>query len=204
MPKAVDMVKELNKVYEGKFSSIFLIDDFTASGRSYFRLEDGKPAGKIHKFLISLFNDDENNLYRILIDAAEKLNIHIIFYMATREALVAIEEAFTSFLESQPNKEKITFSIDAVQIIEKQISDDVKAQTDFIKLISNQKYFDKSIVNIHYKKGNHENPFLGFNECALPIILNHNSPNNSLPILWFPEDSSSVGLFPRVTRHKDE
>jgi hypothetical protein len=202
--KAGDMIKELNREYKGKFSTIFLLDDFTASGKSYFRMENGQPAGKIHKFLISLFNNDANNLFRILIDSNEKLNIHIIFYLATHEALYAIEEAFTSFLMTQPNKENITFSIDAIQIIEKNISDDVKAQTDFINLISSQKYFDNSIVDVHYKKGNHKKPYLGFNECALPLILNHNSPNNSLPILWFPEDSICVGLFPRITRHKDE
>lgn len=202
--KAEDMINELNKFYKGSFNSIFLIDDFTASGRSYFRFEDGKPAGKIYKFLTALFDDDKNDSFKILVNINEKLNIHIIFYMATREALVAIEEAFVTFFKCHTNKDKITFSIDAVQIIEKQISDEVKGQTDFIKLICNQKYFDNSIVDTHYKKGNHEKPYLGFNECALPIILNHNTPNNTLPILWFPEDSSSVGLFPRVTRHKDE
>lgn len=64
------------------------------------------------------------------------------------------------------------------------------------------KYFDSNIINKHYKKGKHDNPYLGFNECGLPLILNHNTPNNSLPILWLPDDMRYKGLFPRVTRHK--
>lgn len=216
-PKAEDMIKELHKDYQsGKFNSIFLIDDFTASGKSYFRLEDGNPAGKIYKFLTALFkkdNDDneangesvkEKNIYKTLIDTNEHLNIHIIFYIATRDALDTIKEALNVFIEKHPNKDKLTCSVDAVQVIEKQISENVKNQTDFINLISQDKHFDKSIIDIHYKKGKCDHPYLGFNECALPIILNHNTPNNSLPILWFSEDSSSIGLFPRVTRHKDE
>lgn len=203
--KADDMVKELNKTHQGKFNSVFLIDDFTASGKSYFRLEDRKPAGKIHKFLTSLFNEDDSNVYRTLVDTTGKLNIHVIFYVATREALDSINEALNTFLENHPQKEQLTCDVTAVQIIEKQIAEKVKAQTQFIDLISKKEHFDESIVDSHYTKGKHDKPYLGFNECALPLILNHNTPNNSLPILWFPEDSNGVlGLFPRVTRHKDE
>jgi hypothetical protein len=212
------MIKELHKDYQnGKFNSIFLIDDFTASGKSYFRLENGKPAGKIYKFLTALFKEEikkeernteekeqENNVYKTLMDTNEHLNIHIVFYIATRDALDTIKEALNIFLDTLNNKNKLTCSVDAVQVIEKQISENVQNQTDFINLISREKYFDKSIIDGHYTKGKHDKPYLGFNECALPIILNHNTPNNSLPILWFSEDSSSVGLFPRVTRHKDE
>lgn len=213
-PKANDMIAELNKEYEGKFNSIFLVDDFTASGKSYFRLEDGAPKGKIYKFLTSLFKDDndntngknEKNAYRLLVDPNEQLNIHIIFYIATRDALDTINEALSVFINSLPNNHKLSCSVDAVQIIEKQISENVQSQTDFINLISQEKYFNERIVDIHFKKGKHDKPYLGFNECSLPLILNHNTPNNSLPILWFPEDTKSkcIGLFPRVTRHKDE
>lgn len=221
-PKAEDMIKELHGDYQtGKFNSIFLIDDFTASGKSYFRTENGKTTGKIYKFLTALFEEEKanesnseeekgvktekkKNVYKTLIDTTQHLNLHVIFYIATRDALDTINEALKVFLESHPNKDKLTCSVDAVQVIEKQISENVKNQSDFINLIAQEKHFDKSIIDGHYAKGKYDKPYLGFNECALPIILNHNTPNNSLPILWFSEDSSSIGLFPRVTRHKDE
>ncbi|HRE95518.1 MAG TPA: hypothetical protein PK637_02060 [Flavobacteriales bacterium] len=202
--KAADMIKELNEAgHEGKFNSVFLIDDFTASGKSYFRQEYGKYTGKIYKFLTWLFEEKENP-YKTLVDTEGDLNIQVIFYIATRNALTTISEAINAFITEK--KLAITCEVDAVQIIENEISEDVCNEIDFINLISKPEHFDQTIVDSHYKKGKHDNPYLGFNECALPIILNHNTPNNSLPILWFPEDSKNncVGLFPRVTRHKDE
>lgn len=212
-PKAKDMIDELNKEYEGKFNSIFLIDDFTASGKSYFRLEENVPKGKIYKFLTSLFEEDKNtegnnkkNAYKLLVNPNEPLNIHVIFYIATRDALDTINAALNVFMSSLPYNHRLSCSVDAVQVIERQITDNVQAETDFMNLISQEKYFNEKIVDVHYKKGKHDKPYLGFNECSLPLILNHNTPNNSLPILWFPEDAESkcIGLFPRVTRHKDE
>ena len=61
------------------------------------------------------------------------------------------------------------------------------------------KYFDDTVVDEHYKKGKHDLPYLGFNECGLPLVLNHNSPNNSLAILWLPADKKYKGLFPRIS-----
>ena len=72
--KINEMLQELEKEpfcnSNDKFDSIFLIDDFTASGKSYFRLEDGK--GKILKFLNSLFqipnsnNSNNSNLHKLI------------------------------------------------------------------------------------------------------------------------------------------
>jgi hypothetical protein len=201
--KADDMIKELNTSYEGKFNSVFLIDDFTASGKSYFRKEDGNFKGKVHKFLEALFSEGKDgDVNKTLIDSNADFNIHIIFYIATREALDTISDAMQSFFDSKGLT--INFNVDAIQIIEKKVKEDILTETAFIKLISQKRNFDESIVDRHYEKGKHDDPYLGFNECALPIILYHNTPNNSLPILWFAEDSKCVGLFPRVTRHKDE
>lgn len=44
---------------------------------------------------------------------------------------------------------------------------------------------------------------LGFSQCALPVVLYHNTPNNSISILWAYENATFKGLFPRVPRHKE-
>jgi len=44
---------------------------------------------------------------------------------------------------------------------------------------------------------------LGFAQCALPVVLSHNTPNNSVYILWGPETMTFSGLFPRVSRHRE-
>ena len=47
------------------------------------------------------------------------------------------------------------------------------------------------------EEGDTEKLYLGFHSCALPLILNHNTPNNSLPILHQNyEGVEFKGLFP--------
>lgn len=197
--KRSDMLDELIKVkINSKFNTIFLIDDFTASGTSFFRKSGTEWKGKIFKFLQSIMPEGEN---RSLLELSDNsLEIHIIFYIATSEALTVLDKNINRYKSDHPEL-NFTFSIDAVQIIPSEIKDDVLDKKHFISL--SEKYFDKSIIDRHYKEGKHDKPHLGFNECCLPLILNHNTPNNSLPLLWFPDDKVK-GLFPRVKRHKDE
>jgi hypothetical protein len=195
--KSHEMIKELQEKYpDQKFNSVFLIDDFTASGKSYFRGNEKK--GKIYKFLRDLFESDKLDG---LIDKSS-LDIHVLFYIATTYAKDKIESAIKEWQAS--HSFQFTLSIDAVQLIEENAKDNIVADQTFVDLC--QKYFDatdETIINRHYKVGKHLKPHLGFDECALPLVLNHNTPNNSLPLLWLPDDKNFRGLFPRVTRHKE-
>jgi hypothetical protein len=196
--KRNDMLNELKKEkINSKFNTVFLIDDFTASGTSYFRKSEEEWKGKIFKFLQSILPSGEN---ASLMQENETIDIHIIFYIAATEALLKLEENLLSYKTEQPES-NFTYTINAVQIIGSEIKAEIKSKTAFIELVKN--YFDKGIIDRHYKEGKHDEPYLGFNECCLPVILSHNTPNNSLPILWFPDDKI-IGLFPRVKRHKDE
>lgn len=186
-----------------KFSTIFLIDDFTASGTSYARIENGcNFKGKLIKFLRKIYvNENDDQIFSTLFDL-DSLSINIIFYIATEEAIQNIQNIINAF--NDKNKFKINFSINAVQIIDNKIKDSIIADEELINVISQSKYFDETIVDKHYKiSGKIEKPYLGFNECALPLVLNHNTPNNSIPIIWFSEDKKIKGLFPRITRHKE-
>ena len=57
-----------------------------------------------------------------------------------------------------------------------------KSHPDFAALIEN--YYDNDIENEHMRKGG-DNAEFGFGHCGLPLILDHNTPNNSI--------ASSVG-----------
>lgn len=201
--KANDMISELAEAgFDGKFDSVFLIDDFTASGKSYFREEDGHFKGKIYKFLKGLF-DGEHQELQDLFNLSDGFTVQVIFYLATEKALMIIKEALEKFAKTQSIQ--INVDVQAVQIIEDRIRQEILGETEFINLIAQDTYFNSHIIDKHYEKGGIEKAYLGFNECALPLVLSHNTPNNALPILWFPEDPEKfVGLFPRVTRHKDE
>ncbi len=197
--KAADMLNELNKEesIKIKFNSIFLIDDFTASGISYFRPQEKK--GKIFKFLNAIFEEEsatENQLKSLV--NTEDLEIHILFYIATQEAISLLKSCIEEWKKSSGIN--IEISVNCIQLLKEDLKNSVSSNKGFKELI--EKYFDDSIVDKHYKMGKYSNPFLGFNECSLPLVLSHNTPNNSLPILWLPEDKKFRGLFPRVSRHR--
>lgn len=199
--KIEDMLSELKSSgCSEKFSSIFLIDDFTASGTSYFRFDEksGEWKGKIYKTFNALINYKDGALHD-LITNIETITIHIIFYIATENAVTKLKENINVW--KTENSFNFEFDIKVVQIITDEVKEQIIREYDFINL--SKKYFDEKIIDIHYKKGIHDNPYLGFNECALPLVLSHNSPNNALTILWLPEDMKYTGLFPRVSRHKE-
>jgi len=192
--KCEDLLTELNKAESKltKFNTIILVDDFTASGKSYFRIEEKK--GKILKFLTNIFEkNDSCKLFDI-----KELEIHILFYIATKDSLDSLISDIATWKDQQ--NISIIIEVDAILVLNSTIKEKIEANNDFIILA--MKYFDDRIINKHYKKGKYEKPYLGFNECGLPLVLNHNTPNNSLPILWLPDDMNYNGLFPRVTRHK--
>ena len=77
----------------------------------------------------------------------------------------------------------------------------VYQDTELMRMLEKPNYFIKeSIMTKSYAVGKSEYPWLGFDECALPVVLSHNTPNNSLPIIW-QEAEMFHGLFPRISRH---
>ena len=75
----------------------------------------------------------------------------------------------------------------------------------FMKLID--RCYDASLQDKHKDVGGTEDIKLGFGQAALPLILEHNTPNDSVPILWA-ETNGKKGvamrpLFRRRERHSD-
>lgn len=202
--KSQELLEELNekitinKYGPEKFKIVFLIDDFSASGISYLREESaGEFHGKIQKFLKQLEKkDEESNFVRNLFDM-ESLKVCIVLYIATKKAKKRIEDALDSFTKSN----KIEFNVLVIQEIDDSVVLTDEKLGGLAPILA--KKFDKNILTKHYKKGKIEKPYLGFDECGLPIVLSHNCPNNSLPIIWHEsEDKKYRALFPRLQRYK--
>ena len=162
-------------------SNIFLLDDFSGSGISYLRKEESNEwKGKIQKVLKRLEEEE------IIKDNTTK--IHIILYLITEQALNALKKNIQLYCLDKD----FDIDISYVQKVNKvELSD---AEETLFK-----KYYSPQIEDSHYKKGNTENPYHGFDGCSLSIVIYHNTPNNSFPILWEGDNA----LFPRVIRHKD-
>lgn len=216
--KLAEMLEELGKDEKLKesqnpsFRSVYLIDDFTASGKSFIRFEqkDGEYHGKLKKIITELCADNkeaqddkpEERHLSYLLDPSEKcIHLNILFCVATEKAVKNIEKALDDFLACSNLKKEVKYKIHVVQVLEDRISQDIKDDIDLMALLEKDEYLDiDSVMSKSYAVGKHDKPYLGFDECALPVVLVHNTPNNSLPVLW--QDSKKFrGLFPRINRH---
>lgn len=187
-------VVQISKEYleEIAFKNFFLLDDFTASGKSYIRYE-GKWRGKIVKFFDRLKSVKYNR---------EGTQVHIVLYVATHKAIEYIREQVESYKKANNIKEEIT--VNAIQYVDPIILDE---NNELYQLIKND--YEKHVaqghrtyVDKHFKKGNCNNPYLGFDACSLALVLYHNTPNNSFPTIWHAWEDEHA-LFPRITRHKE-
>lgn len=214
--KLKDMLEELRKddklegIAEPYFRRIFLIDDFTASGKSFIRYDksDKKYHGKLKKIIDELCTKGTaereqkiEHLSYLLNPNQDKIQIDILFCIATEKARTNIKNNLNEYLKSVNWQDKVEFNIHIVQLLEEKLSNDIINDKDLMEVLKKDKHFVKeSVISKSYKVGKNDNPWLGFDECALPIVLAHNTPNNSLPIIW--QDAERFhGLFPRISRH---
>lgn len=214
--KLKDMLEELRKddklegIAEPYFRRIFLIDDFTASGKSFIRYDksDKKYHGKLKKIIDELCTKGTaereqkiEHLSYLLNPNQDKIQIDILFCIATEKARTNIKNNLNEYLKSVNWQDKVEFNIHIVQLLEEKLSNDIINDKDLMEVLKKDEHFVKeSVISKSYKVGKNDNPWLGFDECALPIVLAHNTPNNSLPIIW--QDAERFhGLFPRISRH---
>ena len=204
--KAEDMLYELEKdlkkysdklqnMLGNKFKQIFLIDDFSASGRSYIRKDNEGWHGKIHKFYKHL---SENFDY-----IEGEIDIHIILYISTNHAINYIKTKVEEYLKDK-TEVSVHVTVDAVQIINPLNMNEETMIEDLLKkhYKENSKDGKMEYVDKHFIVGDCEYPYHGFSNGSLPLVIYHNTPNNSFPIIWFANNDMNA-LFPRVTRHKE-
>jgi hypothetical protein len=200
--KAADMASELGEALKisgfdfsrPRFNLIWLLDDFSGSGNTYIRFDSkqGRYKGKIKKVYERLHQGD-------LVDTSH-YEMFLLLYVATRKAIDHIEywaERFTSEFGYKPLQIKVLCVIEETASLTRNWSPELKS------LLMNPSYYDDKASDKHIAVGGTADARLGFAGCALPVILPHNSPNNSVYILWGPESSSFAGLFPRVSRHRE-
>lgn len=188
-----------------KFESIVLIDDFTASGSSFIRFkEEGGFTGKLPKFFETIYG---NKRFKALF--VEGFEIHLYFLIATKSALAHIKELLEQFMQQYQN---LKVEVNCIQMLDedaKFTSHQEREAQDMLDIISKECYINESALTDAYKKSYADDEkkkyYLGYKQCALTVVLNHNTPNNSLPIIWQPEKNDKerplYPLFYRITRH---
>ena len=177
---------------DAKFRTVVLLDDFSASGTSYLRKEDNKFKGKIGDFYRDL-SHPENPMSGLV--NLNDLEILLVLYIATQQARDHLHTALEELLRPQ----KVPFEILIVHPLEGSIC--LRPGTGDAMEQMLEDYYDPAIEDEHTRKGKTDLKF-GYAKCGLPLVLNHNTPNNSIYPLW--ADSAKLRpLFPRVSRHKE-
>jgi hypothetical protein len=212
---------------DAKFEDVYLIDDFTASGTTFLRLENGKPQGKLKKFeaMISAARQELNEDFPI----AENYRLHIHHYISTIQARDALLSRLQQVLPQWPQK---SFH-EAVEVHEGLLlpstlplgtivdgthgGGNVEAGAngllgtqpedhEFIELC--ERYYDPNEfirLEEHCRAAGLETLCYGYGYCALPLVLEHNTPNNTVPLIWSetgdPRSPVTRSLFHRRDRH---
>lgn len=190
-----EALKTINRDEEkSRFTLIWLLDDFSGSGNTYIRYDSktGKYKGKIKKIFERLHKGE-------LIDP-HHYEVFLLLYTATRQAIDHIEYWSDRFTSEHGYK---SLQVKVLCPIEPEYSLTNDTDQEIIDFLNIEKYYDTRASDKHIAVGGTEDARLGFAACALPIVLAHNSPNNSIYMLWGPENFSPFGLFPRISRHRE-
>ena len=189
-----------------KFERVYLIDDFTASGTSFIREENKQLKGKLKKFANALQQVKKDLEESPFVDEFQIIVHH---YIGTHQAKEKIEQLYNESwikkeLEEKGIRKKVQFSYGMT--LPKDIKLTRYSEEKFVNLC--EKYYDPSIYDKHFRKSGAKDGKFGYAACGLPLILHHNTPNNSLSLLWAETEGDSEEhamrpLFGRRQRHME-
>jgi len=192
------LANECEPTHHCKFKRVFLLDDFSASGTSYLKFDDSssKLKGKIGAFYKSVYENEElKNVFDV-----DNLKVYVIIYLCTEQAKNQIIGNFVHLEQKYGRRPELV----CLHEIPNTYKLNALADEQIISLCQKDIYYDaEELEDEHTTKGG-KNVKLGFGECALSVVIAHNTPNNSVPLLWSYDTSRKfIGLFPRIPRHKE-
>jgi hypothetical protein len=199
-----DLLKDLReelKDESARFAFVYVVDDFIGSCTTLLRKETGGWTGKLFRFWEDL---KEVGVQASHLQDDWQLCVH--HYVASHQATIVAQQRQAEALKERTDSkdgwfDRVDFTYGMV--LPRDLPITAEQYGDFLKLV--ETYYDDSIETKHLKKGG-DNARLGFGHCALPLVLDHNTPNNSIALLW----AESVGgpgkhamrpLFRRRQRH---
>lgn len=178
------------------FEWVCLIDDFTASGTTSIRKSEKGWGGKVHRFMEEAVLTNHNL-------TAANVCIHVHHYLASHTASESVTALLSEYGKQHPDFRYLSsFSY----IFPEDFLITAIAASGIASLLISK--YDPSIETTHTGT----DIALGYKSGGLPLILDHNTPNNSLATLWarsVPSHAKYIKanhmspLFPRRSRHSD-
>jgi hypothetical protein len=216
-PKWRELRKDLRDGQDpdAKFEVVYLIDDFTASGTSLLRKSGSSTVwkGKIAKFIEDINGRLEESagspsIRQGCLSADAVIVAH--HYLATQKAKenndISISRFHSDVISGMD--ESIAIELSYGHVFRSDFALDSPAHGSFLALAD--RHYNPSIEE---KKHNAESGVSainrGYAKCALPLVLEHNTPNNSFAMIWAEchGDTAAIEmrpLFRRRQRHTDE
>lgn len=198
------------------FDDVYLIDDFTASGTTFIRFPGGEPKGKLAKFEKIVQDARQHLADKFPLAAGYTLHIH--HYISTAQARDALEGRLEEAAEKLTGRsygdafitEGLRLPVDlrlgSVEPATGAITPSRSEDARYLNLCDT--YYDHELfkrLEKHCREAGQTDMKYGYANCALPLILEHNTPNNSVPLLWAETDgiqgSEMSPLFLRRDRH---
>lgn len=174
-------LKQLEIEAPATFEHVFLVDDFAGSGETLLRLDENTWKGKLVKLADAINRLRAANLVSV------DVQVTVVLYVASAQA----REHLAAAIPPSPVPD---WEVRVVQ--ELPASTRVDGQGAFAALC--ERYYDEWFTDDHKGRA-----VLGYAGCALPLVLAHNTPNNSVSLLWAeePDKLAIRALFPRFERH---
>jgi hypothetical protein len=182
---------------DATFRFVFLIDDFAGTGTTMIRRKkDGSWTGRLKKI-----SDELKQACKAGVFDPRHVGVCVCLYMVTQEALDHFELELRAF-ENDGGAAWQRCEILYVQHLRESVAirrgQDPQLD-DFLDRYYSEVLEDKKSYQVG-KKGIK----YGYGACGLPLVVHHNTPNNSLYVLW--KDGTEAWpltpLFRRFERHR--
>lgn len=195
-----DLLKSLRdqlRDKSAKFSYLYLLDDFIASGKTLLRKDENEWKGKLIKSWESAKDIIETHFEQDYI-------VCVHHYIASHKVSEEIDGRYKEALGELGDDKlfpRVEFTFGMV--LPKDLPIDKERFAEFMKLTD--KYYDPAIETKSIQVGGTD-ARLGFGQGALPVVLEHNTPNNSIALLWAESEGENGRhamrpLFRRRQRH---
>ena len=178
-----NLISHAGMKLDEKFEDVYLVDDFTASGTTFIRQTDGTWKGKLTKF-----NDIVVRAHAELREEfpiSDGYSLHIHHYVSSHQARRNLEEKLAKAARDWKEKSFGKYNITEGLILPPTLPLSQTNDTAVLELCD--KYYDHALfkrLEKHCREAGMDTMKLGYASCALPVVLEHNTPNNSIPLLW--------------------
>lgn len=187
-----DLLKKLRKDLDqedARFAVVYLIDDFMGTGTSFLRFDQDRQEwmGKLAKFRDSAQSAIRDPGSDRPFEEGWELCAHhyLASHKAAGDARARTEEA-ADVLRTALSFSSIQLSFGL--ILPEGLPVDATPSSNAELIALTQKYYDPILRSEHTDVGGVTHLGLGYGGCALPLVLEHNTPNNSVALLWAETD----------------